>query len=128
MGMATTEDWFNRLDDTSDFTLLNEQIDLEQSGPILFHRGAAHVWDHSGRQANGLDDFVHDSGRSIFVIGVASDCHILEQGIQDQLTITSELSGGSDVSVISGDLYKESDFNVCNNTDQVPNGTLLPAP
>jgi hypothetical protein len=127
LGLDTNDLWHERFDDTSDFSLLRQQVDLPNAGQVLMHRGVSHSWNNTGYENKGLDDFLRDEGRSVYTVGVFSNCEVLEAGIEQRLAF-GDVTDGSDVAVVDGKLYEASDLDICNNPEQTPTVPLTLAP
>jgi len=119
LGVTTEQDLIRRVDDTSDWILLNEQIKLSDAGPILVHRGTAHVWDNEAYSNKGLDNYLKDSGRNIFVIGHYGSCLDLQEAFYSEQDFGNILSG-SDATIIDGSYLDESDQTVCGDLKNLP--------
>lgn len=122
-GVDNFEDWVNRLEDGSDFSLLEQQVDLTDDRVLLAHRGASHSWNYMQNgifQNSGLDDYLVDvAGRDVFVLSHASQ----EMAVTDLATVGDrvpegyELISHSEATIVDGVVYEVPDFQICGAID-----------
>lgn len=107
-------DLVDRLNDRTDYELLNNQIDLESVGPVLVHRGVNHTHNIEGH-ATGIDDFLAGRNRDVAVIGHYQSFSGLAEAFNSlkRLGVT-RIDDPTDWTILGGQWYEKSDLALFN--------------
>lgn len=131
VGAMTVADFIERMDDTADGDLLGARVDLNSSQSILVQRGAYHVWDITAQDdpaltnaGKGMDDYLQDRGRSVFVIGHYGSQDILSAEVASMNNNRISVADPSDVTIINGQLTERADLDLARRDPTPPSGRL----